>query len=250
MNTQDPQSSQDPNKSSQKPSEKKPEEPSSPVTPPLSSPNEPTRAYPADPSRTYSSDPSQYSYPHKPESSEPSKVYTTEPMDTARIPSENMRSSDTYSQKDRESQKTHKEKFEEKAHEAYRSIRDSKKVDEIYHYAKSNKEQTVAYVLLALGLLILLFFDNLLGGLIIGMVAGYYFAEEIVYYIRNLGQIIGGQDQLRYVVLTALLLGLFIAAPGIFIGAAIVATFKQVFGAPRHSSQRKNDSNSQKPENH
>jgi hypothetical protein len=77
----------------------------------------------------------------------------------------------------------------------------------------------------------------MLGGLLIGMVAGYYFSSEIIYYIRNIGQIIGGQDQLRYVVLTALLLGLFIAAPGIFIGAAIVATFKQVmFGSRDHSN--------------
>ena len=87
-------------------------------------------------------------------------------------------------------------------------------------------------VLLAIGLLFLLFFNNLLGGLIIGMVAGYYFASEIVYYIRSIGQIMGGQNQLHYVILTAILLGLFIAAPGIFIGALIVASFKQVFCGP------------------
>ena len=108
----------------------------------------------------------------------------------------------------------------------------SKKKDELFAYAKSNKEQTIAYILLVFGLLFLLFFNNLLGGLIIGMVAGYYFAAEIVYYIRNMGQILGGQNQLRYVILTALLLGLFIAAPGIFIGALIVASFKQVFYGP------------------
>lgn len=108
----------------------------------------------------------------------------------------------------------------------------SKKKDDLFAYAKSNKEQTVAYVLLVVGLLFLLFFNNLLGGLIIGMVAGYYFASEIVYYIRNIGQVMGGQNQLHYVILTAVLLGLFIAAPGIFIGALIVASFKQVFYGP------------------
>ena len=108
-----------------------------------------------------------------------------------------------------------------------------RKGEDLFAYAKSNKEQTLAYVLLGLGLLFLLFFNNLLGGLIIGMVAGYYFDAEIVYYIRNIGQIIGGQDQLRYVVLTSILLGLFIAAPGIFIGALIVATFKQVLYADK-----------------
>lgn len=109
---------------------------------------------------------------------------------------------------------------------------DNKKGEDIFAFAKSNKEQTIAYILLAFGLLFLLFFNNLLGGLIIGMVAGYYFSNEIIYYIRNIGQVVGGQDQLRYVVLTAVLLGLFIAAPGIFIGALIVAAFKKVMSGP------------------
>lgn len=112
-----------------------------------------------------------------------------------------------------------------------------KKGDDIFAYAKSNKEQAIAYVLLALGLLFLLFFNNLLGGLIIGMVAGYCFAREIIYYLRNIGQVIGGQDQLRYVVLTAVILGLFIEAPGIFIGALIVAAFKNAMCGPCDTSK-------------
>ena len=99
----------------------------------------------------------------------------------------------------------------------------------IFSLAASHKEQTIIYLLLAAGLLILFFFNNLLGGLIIGGVTGFYFASEIICYLRNLGQIVRGNDQLRYVILTALLLGLFIEAPGIFIGALIVALFKQVF---------------------
>jgi hypothetical protein len=194
MNTQGPKSSKDPNQSSQKPSERRSNE---------SSPNN-------------SSDSSQ-SY-NKPSSEEFSKIYTTEPLDTARISDNDAKSSE--SKKDNQSS------------EGKNRQDHPKKVDELYDYARSNKEQTITYILLALGLLFLLFFNNLLGGLIIGMVAGYYFAAEIVYYIRNIGQIIGGQDQLRYVVLTALLLGLFIAAPGIFIGAAIVAAFKQVMAGP------------------
>jgi xanthine/uracil permease len=109
--------------------------------------------------------------------------------------------------------------------------RDTKKIDELYSYATSNREHIIAYALLAVGLLILLFFNNLylLGGLIIGVVAGWYFAPEIIYYAKNVDQLFRGPDQSRYIVFTALLLGLLIAAPGIFIGAAIVAIFKQVF---------------------
>jgi uncharacterized membrane protein len=103
----------------------------------------------------------------------------------------------------------------------------SKKVEFSFEYAKSNKEKVITYILLVLGLL-LLFFNNMLGGLLIGVVAGYFFDSEIIYYIRNLNQIISGQEHIRYVVLTALVLGLLIAAPGIFIGAVIIAIFKQV----------------------
>jgi len=106
----------------------------------------------------------------------------------------------------------------------------ARKAKNVYAYAVSHKEEVMTYFLLTLGLLLLLFFHNLLGGLIIGMVAGYFFASEIVYYIGNLGQVIRGREPLSYVILTALLLGLFIAAPGIFIGALIVAAFKQVIG--------------------
>lgn len=103
----------------------------------------------------------------------------------------------------------------------------SKKIEFSFEYAKSHKEATITYILLVLGLL-LLFFNNMLGGLLVGVVAGYCFDSEIIYYIRNLNQIINGQEHIRYVVLTGLLLGLLIAAPGIFIGAVIMAIFKQV----------------------
>ncbi len=236
MNTNHPKSSNDSNQPPEKPPEKQSKELFLPTSPPLSSPNEPTSAYPSDPSRNYSSDPSQYSYPQKPAPVEPSKVYTTEPLDTARIAGDEMRSSERLSQKEREGQKAYQGAHEEKTRETFGTKGDSKKIDELYHYASSNKEQTITYILLIFGLLFMLFFNNLLGGLMIGMVAGYYFSSEIIYYIRNIGQTIGGQDQLRYVVLTVLLLGLFIAAPGIFIGAAIVAAFKQIFLGPRDPS--------------
>jgi hypothetical protein len=228
MNTND--SSQNAKKPAQnqekKPSEAIPPQAEPPKTEPLASPTEPTRAYPADPTRTFSSDPSQYAYPpNKPSSEEPSKVYTTESLDTARLASEERRSAESQAQREKE-----KETFEDKKE---KTAETSNMKGDFYNYMASNREQTITYVLLILGLILILFANGLLGGLIIGMVAGYYFAPEIIYYIRNLGQIIGGRDQLRYIVLAALALGLFIAAPGIFIGAIIVATFKQVMAGPQ-----------------
>jgi hypothetical protein len=109
----------------------------------------------------------------------------------------------------------------------------SKLKGDFYNYMTTQREQILTYILLALGLIIMLFASNLIGGLIIGMVAGYYFAPEIISFLRNLNLIVIGQDQLRYIVLAALALGFFIEAPGIFIGALIVASFKQVMIGPQ-----------------
>ncbi|WP_068468563.1 hypothetical protein [Candidatus Protochlamydia phocaeensis] len=213
MNTNDPKFPQDPDK------------------PPFQDPNQPSSGDPSDltqppvfpssePSKIYSTNASNYAVPPKSAAStEPNRVYASEMGEGAKTYSSD------YTQKTKDYQ--HKESIEDKVRESFRNNKDSKKFDDLYQYARNNKEHTITYILLILGLL-LLFFDNLLGGLILGMVAGYHFAYEIIYYLRNIGQVFTGQDQLRYVVLTGLLLGLFIAAPGIFVGAIIVAAFKQV----------------------
>ncbi len=95
----------------------------------------------------------------------------------------------------------------------------------------THRETTIVYALLAIGLLLILFTSSLLGGLILGAVAGYYFAFDIIYFARHLPQIMGGQKQIRYVILAVLSIGLFIEAPGIFIAALVVAAFRQVTGS-------------------
>jgi hypothetical protein len=119
--------------------------------------------------------------------------------------------------------------FEEKVRDNLRDARDSRN-DDLYDYTNYTREQIITYVLLILGLL-LLFVNPFIGGLIIGVVAGYYFTDNIVSYLRNIGRVLSGQDHLRYITLTGLLLGLFITAPGIFIGAAIAAAFRQIVEA-------------------
>ena len=97
-----------------------------------------------------------------------------------------------------------------------------------YSFAAS-QEEIIVYTLLGIALITLLFFNGLLGGLIIGGIAGYYFAEKMIYFLRNVSQTFVGKDQLRYVILSVLGIALFISAPGIFIGALIAAAFKQMF---------------------
>lgn len=95
---------------------------------------------------------------------------------------------------------------------------------DIFH----NPEAYITYALLIVGILLLFFDYILLGSLIVGLIAGYHFSHEIVFYLRNLTNVFAGQDQVRYIVLTAVIISLFIAVPGIFIGAIVAAVFKQV----------------------
>lgn len=167
----------------------------------------------------YSSDTSRLSSPELPSSTSSSSNSS----------SNQSGSSSDYSQKDKY-RRTYGE-LEGKVKNTIHSLKES----EAYHYAVSNKEQTVTYILLALGIL-LLFFNPLFGEIIVGLVAGYHFAPQIVYYLRNLSQIFEGQDQLRYIVLTGTLIALFITAPGIFIGAVIAALFKQFIFSNRNTT--------------
>lgn len=108
------------------------------------------------------------------------------------------------------------------------TISDSIKSNDFAIYVKQNKEAVATYALLLIGMLLLVFDAFLLGSLIIGLVAGYHFSYEIVFYLRNLTQIFVGQEQVRYIVLTAVIVALFIAIPGIFIGALVAAVLRQV----------------------
>ncbi|MDP1880567.1 MAG: hypothetical protein Q8K60_06480 [Parachlamydiaceae bacterium] len=124
----------------------------------------------------------------------------------------------------KEKREEKKDAFEEKVRENLQDARDSKS-SALNDYTNYTVHQIITYILLVLGL-ILFIFNNLIGGLIIGIVVGYYYSNDIIVYLRNFRYLTS--DHLRFVTLIFLLIALFIAAPGIFVGAAIVAAFRQV----------------------
>lgn len=101
------------------------------------------------------------------------------------------------------------------------------RLEGIYKYAQTNPRDMIAYVLMVFGI-ILLFFQHLYGGLIIGIVFGIYFSKEIGYLIRHYEDFIEEQGLVRSLILAGVLLAFFIAAPGIYIGAAIVVALRHV----------------------
>ena len=88
-------------------------------------------------------------------------------------------------------------------------------------FSPSTARDIVAYVLLALGI-VLLFFQPLYGGLLIGIVVGVYFAKDILFVVRHFEEFIDERGTARSIILLGLLLAFFISAPAIFIGAVLV----------------------------
>lgn len=100
------------------------------------------------------------------------------------------------------------------------------KIEDICDFAKQNKWDTAAHVVLVLGL-ILMFFIPLFGELLVGFIAGLYFSREIMHVVENRKQCIYEAGTVKSLVFLGVLLAFLIAAPGIFIGAAIVAAIKE-----------------------
>lgn len=94
------------------------------------------------------------------------------------------------------------------------------KQEGLYTYAKSNTRDTIAYILLVIGL-ILLFFAPFWGGILIGIVIGLYFANEILSILTNINDFVDRQGLVKSLILAALALAFLIAVPSIFIGAAL-----------------------------
>lgn len=131
-----------------------------------------------------------------------------------------------------EEKKENEEKVEEgsvkdKFNETLDNLKKNEKIEDIYNYAKSNTADTVAYVAMILGILIL-FFEPFYGGTIIGVVTGLYFSKEIMRPVRNVEAFVEEMGMVRSLIFGGLLLAFFIKAPMIFIGAAIAVLFKQL----------------------
>lgn len=123
--------------------------------------------------------------------------------------------------------------------ESLENLKKNEKIEELYKYAKSNTGDTIAYVAMILGILIL-FFEPFYGGLLIGFIAGLYFSDEIARPLRSIEESIEELGMVRSLIFGGLLLGLFIEAPMIFIGLAIAVGLKQLI-APHSGDKEKSD---------
>lgn len=104
--------------------------------------------------------------------------------------------------------------------------------DDLLQYFKTHVRETIAYILLVLGI-ILLFFKPVFGGLLVGIVAGVYFGDNIVNYIKALkadfDKSTSPADMAKNLIILGVAIALLISAPGIFIGAAVAIAIKMLF---------------------
>lgn len=111
--------------------------------------------------------------------------------------------------------------------ETLESLRKNEKIEGIYNYASSNTRDTVAYILMIVGI-VLLFTNTFYGGLLVGLIFGYYFSQELLKYSRSINDLIEEQGMVRSLIFGGLLLALFISAPAIFIGTGLAIVLKQI----------------------
>ena len=111
--------------------------------------------------------------------------------------------------------------------ETIETLKASEQIDTLYSYAKSNTLDTAAYIAMILGI-VWLFFNSFWGGLLVGTVFGFYYADEISLFLKNANTLIEENGMVRSLVLGGLLLSFLIMAPGILIGTAVIVALKQL----------------------
>jgi F0F1-type ATP synthase assembly protein I len=107
-------------------------------------------------------------------------------------------------------------------------LKKNEKIEGLYNYATNNTRDTIAYILMIVGI-VLLFTNPFWGGLIVGLIFGYYFSAELLQIVRSANDLIEQNGMVRSLIFGGLLLALFVAEPAIFIGAAIAVALRQAF---------------------
>lgn len=108
-------------------------------------------------------------------------------------------------------------------------LKQNENVKQVVDFARSNTSDTIGLAALVVGVLAL-FFSEFWGGVILGAVAGFYFAEPLVNFIRGFKDYLAGSGMVRAVILVGLGLGFLIAFPAFVLGCAAAAGIKYLLG--------------------
>ncbi|MEX1013128.1 MAG: hypothetical protein WD595_04915 [Waddliaceae bacterium] len=121
----------------------------------------------------------------------------------------------------------HEESASKKIEDTLEKLKKNENVDTIVNYAQTHVLDTVAYILLVIGI-IWSFFHPVFGGLLVGLIAGWYFYVEIYAIVKGFQEYIDVQGTEKSIVLGAVLLVLLVQAPGVVIGALLMSLIRGV----------------------
>lgn len=120
-----------------------------------------------------------------------------------------------------------KESIHKKISEKFEKLRKNEKMEELYQFATANTRDTIVYALLVIGLILLLFVP-FWGGLIIGVIGGIYFADDLLTWFNDINDYMDKEGLARLVILGGIGIAFLIAAPGIIIGAVVAVAIKKI----------------------
>jgi len=96
------------------------------------------------------------------------------------------------------------------------------KNDKFLDYLKGHVRETIIYVLLVLGI-VFLFFNAVYGGLLVGIVTGIYYGQDIIAYITNWQATLDSDSHRlsQHLISAGIAVAFLISVPAIFLGTAI-----------------------------
>jgi hypothetical protein len=105
---------------------------------------------------------------------------------------------------------------------------DPRRSDHLLEYFKHHAREIIAYIILIVGIL-LLFVNSIWGGILVGLIAGIYFGDDVISLITHWKSGLGATQATRQLIGAGVAIAFFICAPAIFLGAALAIGLKQLF---------------------
>ncbi len=123
-----------------------------------------------------------------------------------------------------------KDSLQEKIGEKLDDFKKNENVRQAVEFAQSNKGDTFGFIALVVGILILIF-NQFWGGIIIGAIAGLYFADPLISWVRNFKDYVEKDGYVKAIILLGVALGLLIVAPAFFLGCVAAVGVKYIIAS-------------------
>ncbi len=104
-----------------------------------------------------------------------------------------------------------------------------KEIQGLIQFVRENRWESISYVIM-FGGLILSIFDPFLGGILVGLILGIYFSQEIIDKSICFKEMIVRDGIFRGFIIIAAVLALLIEAPGLLLGTIIGALLRPYLG--------------------